>query len=59
MSQHDTSPIDQDKLQTLHDKVDAMLDIPMPKEGDEFPLPVEVIAPLEPHADNKISVPAR
>lgn len=33
-------------LQSLHEKVNAMLDIPVPKEGDAFPLPLEAtIAP--------------
>ena len=32
---------DPEKLQSLHEKVNAMLDIPVPKEGDEFPFPVE------------------
>lgn len=39
-----------EKLNELHEKVNAMLDIPVPKEGDEFPLPLEAtVAPEEPH----------
>ena len=36
-----------DELQTLHQKVNAMLDIPIPKEGDDFPLPVEASVAFE------------
>lgn len=36
-----------DELQTLHQKVNAMLDIPIPKEGDDFPLPVEASVAVE------------
>lgn len=30
-------------LKTLHERVNAMLDIPVPKESDAFPMPVEVM----------------
>lgn len=29
------------KLEVLHERVNAMLETPLPKEGDAFPLPVE------------------
>ena len=41
------SQTDPETLQSLHEKVNAMLDIPVPKEGDAFPLPVE--ASIEPY----------
>lgn len=33
----DTPPAE--KLDELHEKVNAMLDMPLPKEGDAWPLP--------------------
>ena len=33
---------DADRLDTLHQRVNAMLDQPLPKEGDAFPLPDEL-----------------
>jgi hypothetical protein len=32
---------DTETLEALHEKVNAMLDVPLPKEGDAWPLPVE------------------
>lgn len=46
MTQEIPVQADPKTLQSLHEKVNAMLDIPVPKEGDAFPLPVEAsIAP--------------
>ena len=38
-TQPDTPPAQE--LDKLHEKVNAMLDVPLPKEGDAWPLPVE------------------
>lgn len=46
MTQDIPAQADPKTLESLHEKVNAMLDIPVPKEGDAFPLPVEAsIAP--------------
>lgn len=37
-------------LETLHERVNAMLEIPLPKEGDAFPLPVEEAIAVHPPA---------
>ena len=38
-SSPDTPPAEE--LDKLHEKVNDMLDLPLPKEGDAWPLPVE------------------
>ena len=35
------SSADNDTLASLHARVNAMLDTPVPKEGDDFPMPLE------------------
>ena len=45
-------PPDED-LDKLHEKVNAMLDVPLPKEGDAWPLPVEDSLPVADDADPK------
>ena len=34
-----------EKLEKLHKKVNALLDVPLPKEGDAWPLPVKESLP--------------
>jgi len=35
-------------LECLHERVNAMLDVPVPKEGDAFPLPFEAAVKSNP-----------
>ena len=41
----DTPPAE--ALAVLHEKVNAMLDVPLPLEGDAWPLPVETTLKAE------------
>ncbi|MDB5889451.1 MAG: hypothetical protein JWP47_282 [Polaromonas sp.] len=43
------------ELETLHERVNAMLDIPVPKEGDAFPLPLEAAVGAPPSGHERDS----